>query len=238
MAVGTKKPRTNGKIVNRVAGEIAGHGSSVDISTLKITPLREKVLEVSIKGVTPLMMLRFSQKAKATMMATQQAGGQAKSKKNRSARDFEADFKGASYIMADNSGYGIPAISFRHALIESCRLVNFKMTLAKQTLFVEADGIDKLDGQPLVRIHSPAEPECTIMPVRNASGVMDLRARPMWREWGCDLRIRFDEDHFHLQDVLNLLIRAGSQNGVGEGRVNSKMGPGLGFGSFQVVLNQ
>lgn len=232
----TKKKQVGENRIKKHFKDNHSKSETVDVSRLVIKPLREKVLEVTIQGSAPLMMLRFSQKAKQKIMETQRAGGQAKSKKNREARNFERDFKDASYVLEDGS-YGIPAISFRHALIECCRLVGFKMTVAKQVVFVEADGFDKFDGQPLVRIHSPAEPEMSVMPVRNASGVMDLRARPMWREWGCNLRLRFDEDHFHVQDILNLLVRAGRQNGMGEGRSNSKMGPGAGFGSFEVIVD-
>lgn len=225
--------------VNRIKGLLGGNGKTksetVSASALNIKPLREKVLEVAIEGTAPLMMLRFSEKAKQKIMETQRAGSQGKSKRSRDARNFEDDFKGASYHLHDNSGYGIPAISFRHALIECCRLVDFKMTLAKQVLFVEPDGWDKYDGQPLVRIISPKEPEMTVMPVRNASGVMDLRARPMWRKWGAELRIRFDSDRFTVDDVVNLLVRAGAQNGIGEGRANSKNGPGMGYGAFRVA---
>jgi hypothetical protein len=55
------------------------------------------------------------------------------------------------------------------------------MTLAKLSLFIEADGLDVIDGTPLVRIIA-GEPERTDMHVRNATGVVDIRTRPMWRE--------------------------------------------------------
>lgn len=45
------------------------------------------------------------------------------------------------------------------------------------------------------------------MAVRNATGVADIRVRPMWREWSADLRIRYDADQFTLNEVTNLLAR-------------------------------
>jgi hypothetical protein len=56
----------------------------------------------------------------------------------------------------------------------------------------------------------------------------------MWREWHINLRVNYDEDQFTLTDVSNLLMRAGIQVGIGEGRHDSKSSTGLGFGSFKI----
>lgn len=108
------------------------------------------------------------------------------------------------------------------------------MTQAKLAIFVEADGVDAADGTPLVRILGP-EPEQWVAPVRNATGVMDLRSRPRWNTWGASVTVRFDADVFTLDDVVNLFARIGAQVGVGEGRPFSKNSCGLGFGLFHIV---
>lgn len=229
------KAKSNGKKAaepaNRLQGVLESELPKAD--KVQITPLRQRVLHVTIRGTSPLMILRFSKKAENKMIETHKAGSQARSKRVREARNFEDDCEQAKYVSRDGWN-GIPADAFRCALIESCRLVGFKMTMAKMGAFVEADGYDKFDGRPLIQIHSDEPPEMSIMPVRNASGVMDLRARPMWREWHCNLRIRFDLDMFSVQDIANLLVRAGAQNGIGEGRVNSKNSAGMGYGAFEV----
>jgi hypothetical protein len=128
---------------------------------------------------------------------------------------------------------GVPAGAFRQAMISACRLVGFKMTLAKLSLFVIADGIDKVDGIPLVKFEGT--PERVDMAVRNATGVADIRVRPMWREWTMSLTIRYDGDQFTAQDVTNLLSRVGMQVGIGEGRPDSRESAGLGWGTFEIV---
>ena len=175
----------------------------------------------------------FSAKALNKIRETQEAGSQAKSKKNREARDFDADFQGAIHRSIDG-WIGIPAPSFRAAMIDACRLVGYKMTLAKLAIFVEADGIDSVSGQPLVKLQAK-EPVQMISAVRNATGVMDLRARPRWDEWAVDLRLIYDEDVLSTADVTNLLMRAGMQVGIGEGRPNSRMSFGQGWGLFKIV---
>jgi hypothetical protein len=105
------------------------------------------------------------------------------------------------------------------------------MTLAKLSCFIIADGYDKVDGVPLVKLQGK-KPEKNIMAVRNQTGVADLRCRPMWREWSVDLQVQYDEDQFALQDITNLLMRVGCQVGVGEGRPDSRESAGLGWGTF------
>lgn len=206
---------------------------STQEKTVGIKAPRLKRAEFKLKGTAPLVMAAFSEKSRQKMMATQMAGSQAKSRKEREARDFEADMRGAMHI-AEEGWTGFPASAFRAALISACRLVGFKMTLAKLAVFVEADGLDKVSGQPLVRLEA-GEPELHIASVRNASGVTDLRARPMWRKWGLTLRVTFDEDVFSLTDVANLLARVGAQVGIGEGRADSRESTGLGWGSFSIT---
>jgi hypothetical protein len=72
------------------------------------------------------------------------------------------------------------------------------------------------------------------MAVRNATGVADIRVRPMWRQWTCSINVVFDGDQFTKQDVINLFHRAGVQVGIGEGRPFSKQSNGLGYGLFEV----
>jgi len=73
------------------------------------------------------------------------------------------------------------------------------------------------------------------MAVRNATGVADIRVRPMWREWGAHVRVKYDADQFTLTDVTNLMARVGMQVGIGEGRPDSKSSAGLGWGTFELV---
>ena len=200
---------------------------------ISISPPNLLTVEARIIGVSPLMVCRFSKKAMDAMMAKHAAGSQAKKGSAKVARDFDADFHGARHI-AEDGWDGIHAGAFRNAMISACRLVGFKMTLAKLSVFVEADGFDRVDGVPLVRIIGD-EPEQNVMHTRNATGVIDLRVRPMWRRWACDLRIRYDADQFRIADVLNLLARAGMQVGICEGRPDSRMSAGMGMGLFRLA---
>lgn len=185
--------------------------------------------EFRIVGQAPYVQHKFSEKARRIMLEAQQLGTKAKNRKVREARDIEAEYEGAMH--RDRAGnYGIPAPAFRSAMISACRLVGFQMTKAKLSVFVEADGFDETDGTPLV--HIEGEPEMHQTAVRLESGVASISVRPMWREWAATLRVRYDLDQFSHVDVANLLMRAGMQVGIGEGRPDSKKSHGMGWGLF------
>lgn len=202
-----------------------------DDKHVMISAPRIKTAVFKLTGKSPYMQARFSEKAMAKIKATQEAGSQSRGKKVRDARDFKADYEAAKHISTEG-WIGIPAGAFRTAMIDVCRLVGFKMTQAKLSVFVDPDGFDKIDGTPLVKIIG--EPEMHLGGVRNATGVLDLRARPMWRKWSVELRVEYDEDQFSVDDVTNLLLRAGLQCGIGEGRPNSRASTGIGFGTFTI----
>ena len=120
-------------------------------------------------------------------------------------------------------------------MVAACRLVDFKMTDAKQCVYIECDGFDKDERIPLVRI-TKGKPEYFEQAVRNETGVADIRARPIWEEgWEAVVRVTYDADRFTLEDVSNLLMRAGSQVGIGEGRQASRKCVGLGWGAFEIA---
>lgn len=189
-----------------------------------------RVAEVRIRGIAPYVQARFSEKALSLMHEKHAAGSTAKKGAKREARDFDREFQQAQHRTKEGWA-GIPAASLRNAAIDACRMVGFQMTRAKMSVFVEPDGFDAMDGTPLVRLDAP-DPEQTEMAVRNATGVADIRVRPMWRVWSANVRIRYDADQFTEQDVANLFARAGLQVGIGEGRPFSKSSNGMGFGLF------
>jgi hypothetical protein len=205
-------------------------GVSVNIAPPRMTraPLR-------IRGTAPLVMHKFSQKARAEMKLRQtEPQNDTRSKKaKRKPRDFDDDFKQAQHV-STAGWHGIPCGAFRAAMIDACRAAGQVMTKAKMAIFVIADGLDADDGTPLVKLRA-GKPESVEMAVRNETGVADIRIRPMWREWEADITLEFDEDMISAESVVNLLERAGRQVGVGEGRPYSKKSVGMGWGTFTVV---
>ena len=189
-----------------------------------------------IRGDAPYVQHAFSQKARGYIEQREKmlAGSTAKKGKKREPKDFQKDFELAQHRDRVDGWNGIPAPAFRCAAISACRVCGFQMTRAKLAIRVLADGFSE-DGTPLVRI-TKGEPVYHEGAVRNATGVMDIRARPMWLPgWEAVVRYEYDADQFTAQDVANLVMRSGLQVGIGEGRPDSKKSAGMGWGTFEIV---
>lgn len=207
-----------------------------DVSTeharpVVIAPARIRTVVIPIVGTSPYVANNFSEEARTIMHSVQEAGSQSQKSRKKTAKNFEAGFKGSLHV-SEEGWHGVPASAFRSGLISACRVAQFKMTIAKLSIFIQEDGLDKVDGMPLVQIFGT--PEYVEHPVRNATGVIDLRARAMFRSWTMNVTVEFDEDQFSLDDVVNLMERLGKQVGIGAGRPDSKMSAGMGWGRFMV----
>lgn len=199
---------------------------------IRVSKPNMRTATIAIKGIAPYVQHAFSEKQRKIMEETQRAGQQARGRKVRQPKDFQAVYESAKHHSREG-WVGIPAPAFRNAMISACRLVGIMMSRAKLSIFVEADGFDRNDGTPLVKIvGSPRIHEAS---VRNESGVADIRWRPMWEEWSADVTVQWDQDQFSGTDVANLMMRCGLQVGIGEGRPDSPKSNGLGWGRFEVV---
>jgi len=203
-----------------------------------ITPPNFKDGELWIRGTAPLVIHKFSAKARKIIKDKQQAGSTATKNRRKEAKNFEECFHEARHISMEGWD-GIPAGAFRNALVDACKLVGFASTAAKKALFIYQDGFDRDEGTPLVRIIGE-EPRLLESMVRVGSGLnktVDIAVRPQWLDWGARLRFQFDADLFTLEDVVNLVSRAGVQIGICEGRPFSKNSAGMGWGTFCVVTD-
>lgn len=211
-----------------------GDGKRQATKAVFITAPRIEEIAFTIRGTAAYVQHAFGAKAREAMKAAQEEGSTREKKRKREPKDFQRMYEEAQHVSTEG-WLGIPAPSFRAALISACRMVGFAMTRAKLSLFVAADGTDRVDGTPLVRI-TKGEPRCVEHACRLESGVMDIHARPMWDPgWEAVVRVRFDREQFTAEDVANLLLRVGMQVGIGEGRPDSRKSAGMGWGTFELV---
>lgn len=198
---------------------------------IEITPPNFKVLPVRVEGTSPLMMNKFSNKAQTMIREKQEAVNATKRK--RDPKDYVAEYNAARYVSTEGWD-GVPAATFRNAMISACRMVSgLPMVKAKGLIFVKAQGRDAEHGTSLIRIYGKSIHDTR--PVRLESGVADMRNRPRYDDWSCDLDIEYDADQLSAQDVANLLARAGAQGGIGEMRPSAPNSNGGEFGLFKVT---
>lgn len=207
-----------------------------ETKSVTIPPPRFGRAEFQIQGSAPLVIHRFAAKTKQQMKQKMETGKAATSKKNREAKATDDLFKEARYVSAEGWD-GFHAASIRNAMISACRLVGFKMTLAKLSIFVEADGCDVEEPQiPLIRIVGKAVKQEDMARVETGQPYVTVRAA--YFNWKAKVRIRWDEDQFTLDDVTNLLMRVGMQVGIGEGRPDSPNSAGMGWGLFEIAKTE
>ena len=191
-----------------------------------------RIIVLEIEGDAPLVMHAMSEKVRKKLRESHEAGSQTTTGQTKDPRKFHEEYEGAKHRSREG-WVGFPAPAIRNACISACRVVGFKMTLAKLSIFALSDGFDRVDGTPLIRIYG--EEHEVEHAVRLARGDLSLVHRPMWNEgWTAKVRIRYDADLFKAQDVINLLHRVGAQVGIMEGRPDSRMSGGMGWGTFIV----
>lgn len=217
---------------NRIAN---GNGSTIheSVRSVAIAAPRFRTAVFEIRGTAPLVIHRFSAKTKNQMKLKMETGKASSSKKNREAKQTDDLFQESRYI--SKQGWdGFHAGAVRNAMISACRLVGFKMTLAKMSVFVIQDGWDMDEPQiPLIRIYGEAVKQEDMARVETGQPYVTVRAA--YHDWSAKIQIRWDEDQFTIDDVSNLLMRVGQQVGIGEGRPDSKNSAGMGWGTFEIA---
>lgn len=168
----------------------------------------ERIL-VPIVGTSPLIVHRFSEKAKRQMLDAMQGR-----KNPKVAKDPEAEYEAAFYRTKDD-GYGFPCIAFKAATIGGARFYSgVTMTALKQFMFFQ--GEPGVDGQKLVRIEGEAHMREDVVKVgRNGT---DLRYRPEFSEWTTVIEVIYVTSALTRGSVLSLIDAGGMGVGVGEWR--------------------
>jgi hypothetical protein len=147
-----------------------------------------QVAEFEIVGSAPLVIHRFSAKTKEAMKQKMETGKAASSKVTREAKLTDDLFEEARYRSADGWD-GFHAAALRNAMISACRLVGFKMTLAKLSVFILEDGRDVIEPQiPLVRIIGKPIKQEDIAQTSTKQPYVCVRAA--YHDWSAKVRVR------------------------------------------------
>lgn len=187
---------------------------------IELPALKIGLMEVVVIGDSPLIMHRWSEKARKEMLAKQTGAPKgAKAKKNPL-----DDFEEATYRLSDG-GFGFPAVAFKASAVTAgtsvSGLTKIQARQAFHILGEDADIKGAFDGSVsrvnLVRIEG-SQPQLREDMVRVGMGVADLRYRPEFTSWRAKLLVRYNENVLTEAQILNLINTAGFAVGVGEWR--------------------
>lgn len=198
---------------------------------------KDKIIELTVIGDSPLYVHRLGKKAKEELDNTKEG----KKAKKRKPRNYQEEFldslhyidaKGESVFeppkkLLKTTRYGFPASGFKKAMISAVRQYqNVKMTEVKGVFFilgefVQIKGTPKLDG--FWRRIGGKGP---------GTGTPDWGIRAKFDKWSAKLTISYTENFISADSIANLLDAAGRCVGIGEDRPEKSGGT---FGRWHVA---
>ncbi|MEI7780333.1 MAG: hypothetical protein WCJ18_00235 [Planctomycetota bacterium] len=188
---------------------------------LHIDKLDAETIKIPLVGTAPLIVHKWSEKAKLEMLANMQ--GKKRPKENK---DPQAEYLASMYRIANENGedeYGFPAVGFKTAMVDACRYYDKScpMTLIRQCVFVRGI-VTKADPQQLVRLLNTdggrAEPMMREDVVTVGRNGKDLRYRGEFSTWQTELSVTYVKSSISRESVVSLLDASGMGVGVGEWR--------------------
>jgi hypothetical protein len=198
--------------------------SSSDEGAIELVRLQEEELAIAIKGVTPIIPHKWSEKAKA-MMPGHPKRDEVQEKKGKHLPEQEAEE--CLYRLGDGR-CGMPATAFKAAMIGACGLFEgITKVNTKLVLHVVGEGDEQLvpiAGTLKLREDTP----------RNANGGADLRYRYMIVDWSATVRIRYIPSVISARSIVALLDAAG-KGGIGDWRPSAPKSATGTYGRWEVV---
>jgi hypothetical protein len=197
-------------------------------SQIQIKRIGRAMTRIKVEGTAPLIVHKFSAKARQMMLDKQQGKAVLREPKNPEAL-FEA-----SLHRLPGDRYGFPATGFKDAIVKGARhFKGSKITMEglKTTLLIVGEGTDML-----VEI-TGSEPKMREDPTRNETGVADIRFRGEFWPWFAELEIIYVPTTLTLESVV-ALVDAGGMSGIGEWRPASKKSYSGMYGTWKVVDDQ
>jgi len=174
-------------------------GVSIDLPVLNI-----QRIEVTLIGDTPLIMHRWSEKAKKEMLDKQMK----KAKQAKEAKDPKRDFEESIYKL-DGGKFGFPVIAFKAAAVTACTSIGgITKVAARQAFHIDGEFAEIEGSQPKMREDM----------VRVGMGTADIRFRGEFFPWFTTLSIAHNANVMSAEQILNMLNTSGFGVGVGEWR--------------------
>lgn len=183
---------------------------AADGAAIAIDEIAAETLTVPIVGTSPLIVHRFSEKAKRQMLDSMQGR-----KTPKQPKDPMAEYHAAFY-RTKGGEFGFPAAAFKQATVAGARFYGSGVTMTSLRTSVFMRGEPGEDGASLVVIDG--EPQMREDVVRVGRGGTDLRYRPMFEEWSTTLTVTFVTSMLTRSSVLSLIDAGGLGVGVGEWR--------------------
>ena len=200
---------------------------------IKLEPIKIKEVDVTIEGVSPLIVNNFNEKSRQQILDTQM-----KKTKEKVLRNPIEDFMRACYWLTpmpeefteesfnkaikEGAKFGFPSKGIKASIVSGA--YRNGMTKDKVSLYGAF-----LIPEELIEIKYE-ELEMREDYVRIAHGGTDVRFRPEFKKWSMTFKLQYNENVYSLEQLINFINLGGFSCGLGEMRVEK----GGNFGSYQV----
>lgn len=198
-------------------------------TAIELPRLAIETIEIPIVGDSPLIVHKFSEKAKKQMLDKQMK----KASAGKEAKDPWRDFVESMYWLdgmpekpteedVTKGRFGFPAVGFKAAAVTACTSIgSITKVAARQAFHVEGEFIEIKGAPPAMREDI----------ARVGMGTADLRYRGEFNPWRATLTVKYNANLMSAEQVVNLFETAGFAVGVGEWRPE-RDGP---YGRFHVA---
>ena len=198
-----------------------------------LKPIKIKEVEITIKGISPLVVNNFNEKCQQQILDTQM-----KKAKEKQLRNPIEDFMRACYwltpmpkefteeafekALKEGAKFGFPAKGIKAGAVSGAyrnKLTPDKVSL-QGAFFIPEEMLEIKYGELVMRQDY----------VRIAHNGTDVRFRPEFRDWSITFKMRYNENAYSLEQILNFINYGGFSCGLGEMRTEK----GGNFGSYEV----
>lgn len=221
METKTKKSELNGHVKNGIEKPKKADKVSQEQKTIDLPQMDYREVVFKVVGITPLIVSKFSEKAKTQMLEKQMKTAT----KGREAKNPEEQYQSSLYKFTDGKRTGFPAVGFKAAMVRAAQQFNIPMTRSRGMFHVMADdenGLIEIKGKHVRRDDM----------VRLATGVADIRFRGCYQQWSATVAIKYNASQISAEQIAQILNVAGFACGIGEWRPE-KSNSGS-FGMFKI----
>lgn len=184
------------------------------VQTVELLKLNIQTIKLRLVGDSPLIVHRWSEKAKKQMLDVQMK----RAKTARAAKDPEQDYKDSMYMLPDG-GYGFPSIGVKASAVTAAAQCDMFKTEARAAFHIDGEMVT-IKGEPSMREDM----------VRVGMGTADIRYRAEFKTWSTTFALKYNANTLSAEQIVNLFNAAGFGVGIGEWRPQ-KNGS---FGRFHV----
>lgn len=201
---------------------------------IELKTIEKKATTITIVGDTPLLMRKFSEKAKQQLLDLQTK----KAKATKTAREPWADMidglnwltpmpedkteQGFNKAINEGARFGFPSVGLKQAAISAAYRAGLsKNKVELQGLFHIDDEFIEIKGIPEMRQDYVKIPK---------TGAADLAFRGEFKQWESTFTITYIDGIYSLEQILNFINLGGFTVGIGEWRPEK----GGNFGRFHI----